>query len=320
MFKSKIKKKKINKKTKKVKKLFVKKIMSDEEIREKESEYFDNKHFRHIIKSNVDVYYKNSTGKEILLAKFRKKVIPKKLSSLIVKNLKQAAKRIHDNRGPAGGPLDKKKVPVYVDFKKSKSRNKYRLYGYFSKKNNKFVNNYIGNEAQSNIIGYFDRPDRNNFTENLPCRLTSFNANQPEKFKNVLPFFQKANKIFSQLVPKQYKIQYKRAQETKFVIEKTAFSTVTINYNWRTGTHKDSGDFPEGFGNLMVCEEGKYKGGYTGFPQFGVCFDVREGDFLAMDVHEWHCNTEIKGITKDFTRLSIVCYLRNNMIKCKEKF
>ena len=47
---------------------------------EKKKEYFDDKHFRHIIKSNVDVYYKNSTGKEILLAKFRKKVIPKKLS------------------------------------------------------------------------------------------------------------------------------------------------------------------------------------------------------------------------------------------------
>ena len=48
--------------------------MSDEEIREKESEYFDDKHFRHIIKSNVDVYYKNSTGKEILWQSLEKKL------------------------------------------------------------------------------------------------------------------------------------------------------------------------------------------------------------------------------------------------------
>ena len=301
-----------NKKSRKIKKLIVKKIMTDEEIKEKESEYFEK--YKHVIKSNVDVYYLNESGKEVLLAKFRKKVIPKNLSKLIIKNLKQAAKRVHDNRGPAAGPLDKKKVPVYVDFKKSKSRNKYRLYGYFSKKNKKMVNNYIGNEAQSNIIGYYDRPDRNNFTENLPCRLTSFNANQPEKFKNVIPFFKAANKLFQKLVPEQYKKQYERAQKTKFVIDDTAFSTVTINYNWQTGLHKDTGDYPEGFGNLMVCEEGKYKGGYTGFPQFDVCFDVREGDFLAMDVHEWHGNTKIIG--KDYTRLSIVCYLRNNMIKC----
>jgi hypothetical protein len=40
--------------------------------------------------------------------------------------------------------------------------------------------------------------------------------------------------------------------------------------------------------------------------------DVRQGDFLAMDVHEWHCNTPIIGTG----RLSIVAYLRKNMIKC----
>ena len=70
--------------------------------------------------------------------------------------------------------------------------------------------------------------------------------------------------------------------------------------------------------NLLILEEGKYKGGYLGFPRYGVCFDVRMGDFLAMDVHEWHCNTPIEGITKDFTRLSVVCYLREKMDKCKD--
>ena len=68
---------------------------------------------------------------------------------------------------------------------------------------------------------------------------------------------------------------------------------MTINHNWRTALHKDAGDLKEGFGNLVVLEEGKYKGGETGFPQYGVCVDVRQGDFLAMDVHEWHCNTKL---------------------------
>jgi hypothetical protein len=36
-----------------------------------------------------------------------------------------------------------------------------------------------------------------------------------------------------------------------------------------------------------------------------------------MDVHEWHCNTPMKGITQDYTRLSVVCYLREKMDKCK---
>ena len=104
----------------------------------------------------------------------------------------------------------------------------------------------------------------------------------------------------------------------KFVIDNTAFSTVTINHNWRTALHCDSGDFEEGFGNLVVCEKGKYKGGYTGFPQFGVAFDVRHGDFLAMNVHEWHCNTALQGKKEKFSRMSVVCYLREKMIRCQD--
>ena len=51
--------------------------------------------------------------------------------------------------------------------------------------------------------------------------------------------------------------------------------------------------------------------------QYGVAVDVRNGDFLAMDVHEWHSNTKLIPVTKDYSRLSMVCYLRENMIKCK---
>ena len=45
------------------------------------------------------------------------------------------------------------------------------------------------------------------------------------------------------------------------------------------------------FGNLTVLERGKYHGGYTVFPQFGIGVDARSGDFLSMDVHQWHSNT-----------------------------
>ena len=53
---------------------------------------------------------------------------------------------------------------------------------------------------------------------------------------------------------------------------------------------------------------------------------------MAMNVHEWHCNTEFKPLInkiggkwkeKDqvnnwhFNRLSVVCYLREKMIRCK---
>ena len=40
---------------------------------------------------------------------------------------------------------------------------------------------------------------------------------------------------------------------------------------------------------------------------------LKQGDFLAMNVHEWHTNTKITPTKKsqtDFGRLSLVCYLR----------
>ena len=80
------------------------------------------------------------------------------------------------------------------------------------------------------------------------------------------------------------------------------------------------------------------------FPQFGVGVDVRHGDFLAMDVHQWHCNSEIYeteedkeynenmpkvfkdnpevgtiGLDKNYTRLKFVCYLIEKISNCPNK-
>ena len=66
------------------------------------------------------------------------------------------------------------------------------------------------------------------------------------------------------------------------------------------------------FGNLVVCSEGDYEGAYTLFPQYGIGINCVEGDFIAMDVHEWHCNSETKG---SGDRVSCVFYLREKMLK-----
>jgi hypothetical protein len=54
------------------------------------------------------------------------------------------------------------------------------------------------------------------------------------------------------------------------------------------------------------------------FPQYGVGVECRSGDFLAMNVHEWHCNSEKKGLGN---RYSFVFYLREKMLKtCPNNF
>jgi hypothetical protein len=290
-------------------------ILSEEYLQSKEGEYFDAKNYKYVIKSDTDVYGLDKDGNKKLILKFRKNLIPREVCEIALKHLKKPAMRKIDNRGAAAGVLDPKKLPKYV--KGLVNAGKFRTVGYYNAEG-KVVNSSLGNIAQSNIIGFYDRADRNLGKGAPKCRLTAFTAKEFDKWQECIPYFQYADACFRVLVPDKHKAQWNRAHESEFVIPKTSFSTITINYNWRTALHKDDGDFKDGFGNLMVLEEGKYDGGYTCFPRYGVCVDVRMGDFLAMDVHDWHANTPQKAITKDYTRLSVVCYLRENMNRCKD--
>ena len=100
-----------------------------------------------------------------------------------------------------------------------------------------------------------------------------------------------------------------------FIIKDTAFSTVTVNKNFRTAGHYDNGDLKEGFGNLGVISKGEYDGAITVIPRYGIGLDLKNGDLAIFDVHELHGNTETT--TKSFyERISIVCYYREKMIYC----
>ena len=297
----------------------VKKIMTDQQIAKRLGRYFPESHYTVILREDADVYSVDENGNKELLISFRKNVLPDSLCKVGIECLKKAAMKKHDNRGAAAGPLRQSLLPKYAnDFSKHKRLNEFRISGYWSNETGEYVNNSLGNSTMSNIIGYFDKPDRNIKVNAPPCRETAFTSQQVEKWNRVIPLIQEIDKQFKKLIPDRHKKQLQRAKQTpKFQIKGTSFSTVTINYNWRTALHTDAGDLPQGFGNLVVLEEGEYSGGYTGFPQYGVCADVRHGDFLGMDVHKFHCNTEIRPITKNYSRLSLVCYLREKMIRCK---
>jgi hypothetical protein len=316
-----------------VKKLVVDKLMSDEEIANYEGEYFAESYYNHIIDSDCDVY----TSDGDLLLKFRKNVIPLELCKKAVSSYKKAAMKRHENRGASAGPLDRNKMPNYVgDWV---NEGKYRTH-YISSVSGIPSKQYVSNLSPSNIIGFYDRPDRNTKNKGAPCRLTSFNRDFPEKWNEAVPFIECIDSLFKKLIPDRHRLQLTRARKVpEFQIMDTAFSTITINYSWQTAMHKDAGDFQPGFGNLIVCEDmdnpNTYTGCYTGFPQYGVCVNVRQGDFLGMDVHQWHCNTEFIPTNKKlfeeyqdnqkiyqndwhYNRLSVVCYLREGMLRCSE--
>lgn len=319
-------------------------ILTEKEITNKEGCYFPESHYKNIIKSNTDVYGILENGNRKLLLKFRKNVIPQSICKNAFIALESHSKHKNYNRGAAAGKLKKSKLPKYVG--RITKKESFRVY--YKSHNGKHTNDNIGNMAMSNIAGYYDKPDRNSYSTknkkktinksnntrksprkgydihgNPLCRTTQFTTEEVEKWENTTPLIQYADKMFKRLIPDRYKIQLSRARKTpKYQIKNTSYSTITLNYDWRTACHKDKGDLEEGFGNLIVLEKAKsgfiecagYQGGYLGFPRWGIAVDVRQGDFLAMDVHEWHCNTHITGTG----RLSIVAYLRKDMIKCSK--
>ena len=316
-----------------VKRLFVKKIYSDDEVAKLEGTWIDESHIKlPLVKEDTDVYY-NDNGIYKLLLKFRKNVISDDLIDIGWNSYKDLAKPSR-GRGASAGPIDTEgqywSKKDLVDTKKWSTS--YMIKGKKSKMK-------VNNQVASNPVGFYEAS--NNFSK-LPCRLTHFTRCNFKKYNEGLPFIQRIDELFQELIPNAHKRQLERANLTdNFKIPNTSFSTVTINRNFRTALHRDAGDFRGGFGNLTVIERGKYHGGYTVFPQFGIGIDLRNNDFVAMDVHQWHSNTKLyetdddklvnstlksefkdnpdigtAGIYEKYTRLSFVCYLREKIIKC----
>jgi hypothetical protein len=323
-----------------VKQVILEAKLTDDQLKAREGTYFSEKDVDKIYNEDVDLYAKVEVSPEApdgkkLIARLRKNVIPHETVKIAWKNFYNSASASR-NRGAAAGPIDLKSK--YWTRRKPTS-----IKGWSAQylQNGKLSKMRVNNNVFSSVLGYFEKTP----FMGLPCRLTSYTQKYFEEYKAGIPYIEAIDGLFKKLVPDRYKAQYAQAHaKPQFQIADTAFSSVTMNRNFRTGLHMDDGDLRAGFGNLSVIERGKYEGGYTLFPRYKIGVDLRTGDFLAMDVHEWHCNTEIRespsdkkfnealpnvylndietgtqGVEKKYSRLSFVCYLREKLVKCNPK-
>ena len=67
---------------------------------------------------------------------------------------------------------------------------------YKSRITGKIVTNSLGNISQSNIIGYYDKRDRNLGPKAPPCRTTAFTSQQVDKWDKVKPLLFSIDKQF----------------------------------------------------------------------------------------------------------------------------
>ena len=180
------------------------------------------------------------------------------------------------------------------------------------------------NSIWSGIAGFYGRYPR------IPYgRPTSYTDHHRETFEKCYPFARKLDAEFKRMMPERWARQneYVKQVDNRFIIgEDTTFTTITVNTttstrNARMSCHRDAGSLNDGFSNLtVVTKEGKdWTGGYLVAPEVRVAINVRPGDLLLVDnMRVIHGNTPIEPpetCEKDFLRMSLVFYFREDMLK-----
>ena len=265
----------------------LKKQLTDEQAEKLKGKYLNENNYDLLITEDADGYDLNGN----LLFSFRKNAIPLKTLMLGVNSFKDSIE-VTESRGYASGSSHKR-----------------------IRKDGSVSNITVGNKVESGSVGFMDSGAMVKY-----CRKTAFAKNYFDKYKSGIPFVEFIDAKYKELCPTHYAKQKAIAQGTNqnYVIGDTAFTTVTVNKNFRTAVHQDAGDYPDGFGNLIAYREGNWTGGYFCLPQYKVAIDLQNTDILFVDVHKWHGNTDFINTEEDWLRISFVIYYREYMYKCKQ--
>jgi hypothetical protein len=182
----------------------------------------------------------------------------------------------------------------------------------------------------STVIGAVDPgPSVGRTTGRLPaCRLTAWTGKHLPEWQGLGPLFARIAAYYRLYAPERYEAQAAVAGATHpdWLIEGTPFTTVTVNNTYATGVHQDAGDLPQGFSTLSVARRGSFTGGHLVWPRYRVAFDMRDGDLLVFDAHEWHGNTALtcdhhpeplaRPCPEGCERVSLVTYYRTKVAGC----
>ena len=281
-------------------------ILDKEQVSNLKGTFFNKDLIKHHITEDTKIVNENGD----ILAVFKKNAVPKEVVDKCRSSFRKSIS-VSNNRGQAAGPIpDDIKIGDKLDGLTVGKITGNRFLPLL--KSGKLSKSAKARRVKSSIIGFSDRYPR------IPyCRTSMWTQRNWKEYNKCLPYIKYVDSFFKQHAPARYKIQKKMAEKSSqdFIIKDTAFSTVTVNKNFRTAGHFDNGDLKEGFGNLGVISQGQYDGAITVIPRYGIGLDLKDGDLAIFDVHELHGNTETT--TKTFyERISIVCYYREKMIYC----
>ena len=292
----------------------------------KAGEFYDKEHYNKIITESQ--YGFDEEGN--LLFCFIKDAIKQENRKKYKDIIRSCCKQKTKNRGASAGACDLRYFPKKAvslcnkdgeEFKDGKDR-----YSVFYKDaNGKVVNRCQSNMVRSGVAGYFDA------VAGLPCRKVGWSNKNPLKHDSLIELAKEIEENHMVYCNNSYNYHRKKADEVpqNLLFKDTIYSTMTLNYDFRTATHKDKGDLEGGLSTLTIFEDvpDNYTDFYLGLPEYKIAFDVRDGDTLIFNAHEFHANTDFKVLSKKLTvdglsgnnfagRMSVVCYMRNKLDQC----
>ena len=310
-------------------KVYLPRIISETDLDTLKGHHLDDGYIHHLYNHDVDIY--DSDTYELILS-FRKNRL--KTSQTAWDNYRHLAIASR-GRGASAGQID----PNSFYWRK---RTLHKTKGYstsYLKPDGTPSKMRVNNQVASIPIGYFEKTK--SLGVDKPCRLSFHTSIALDKFNGGKPYIHELDKWYKKLNHKAYYYQKARAdKQPNFRIDDTAFSTITMNRNFRTALHKDAGDYGN-FAVISVLEHGKYNGGLFMIPAYGIGINLRQNDILVANVHEYHANTELWttkeqdeynasiplefkkdtrvgtiGLDLPFSRISFVSYLREKLIHC----
>lgn len=150
-------------------------------------------------------------------------------------------------------------------------------------------------------------------------RMTKFGRDFPEAWDSFQTYMKAVADVGREVLPGRM-AGMQRYCDAKihpdFVIPGTPFTTLTVNRDWQTRLHTDSGNYitkTAGIACISAFRKGHWQGGLTCFPKYRVAVSLRPGDLCFMNNHEMHGNTAFKDFGPGCARTSVVMYTRTKL-------
>jgi len=144
-------------------------------------------------------------------------------------------------------------------------------------------------------------------TARRPPRQSELTNQRSDLLAVLRPLVEEADHLYKLYLPRHYahqRAEVKKAPE--FRRWQTAFSSLYIPKNFRTGYHHDSANLRGALSVLFPL--GYFTGAELVLPRWRIAFALEPGDLLIFDPQELHGNLPIEG-----ERVSVVCYCARNL-------